>query len=58
MLASLLNGDGSSMILQTAMPVVATVDQCGEVADLVVDPITWKVTHFDSVHGPSENGVR
>jgi hypothetical protein len=45
------------MILQTAMPVVATVDQCGEVADLVVDPTTWKVTQFDSVHGPSENSV-
>ena len=46
------------MNFQTAMPVVATGYQCGEVADLAFDHITLKVTHFDSVHGPSENSVR
>jgi sporulation protein YlmC with PRC-barrel domain len=34
------------MILTTGMPAIATDGPCGEVADIVVDPITWKVTHL------------
>ncbi len=34
------------MIFTTGMPVLANDGPCGEVADLVVDPIAWRVTHL------------
>jgi sporulation protein YlmC with PRC-barrel domain len=37
---------GLTVIFTIGMPALATDGACGEVADLVVDPITWKVTHL------------
>ncbi len=34
------------MILTTGMPVEAVDGPCGEIADLIVDPISWKVAHL------------
>jgi sporulation protein YlmC with PRC-barrel domain len=35
-----------AMIFTLGMPAVAVDGPCGEVADLVVNPITWEVTHL------------